>query len=73
MKTYKFLAAGAKGPITGFQWPVPQLEAPGDWVEADGPLEAGGRGAHVCRPAGLAHWIHDELWEVEIDGGGIVG
>jgi len=73
VKTYKFLAAGAKGPITGFQWPLPQLEAAGEWVEAGGPLEACGRGAHVCRPRELAFWIHDELWEVEVDGAQIEG
>ena len=73
MKTYKFLAVGAKGPITGFQWPLPQLEAAGEWVEADGPLESCGRGAHVCRPHELAFWIHDELWEVEADGAQLAG
>jgi hypothetical protein len=73
VKTYKFLATGAKGPITGFQWPLPQLEAAGAWVEAGGPLESCGRGAHLCRPNELAFWIHDELWEVETDGERIEG
>ena len=68
VKAYKFLAAGAKAPITGFQWPVPQLEAPGAWVEAAGPLEPCARGAHVCRANELAFWLHDELWELEIEG-----
>ena len=73
MRTYKFLAKDAKAPITGFQWPVPQLEAPGAWVEADGPLEPCARGVHVCRPGDLAYWIHAELWELEIEGARIEG
>src|SRR5262249_47582556 len=27
-----------------------------------------GHGVHVCRPTELAHWLHDELWEVETSG-----
>ncbi len=73
MKTYKFLAAGGRGPVSGFQWPLPQLEAAGAWVSAGGPLEPCVRGAHVCRPNELAFWIHDELWEAEIDGATIEG
>jgi len=68
MRTYKFLAAGATGPLTGFRWPAPRPEAPGAWVQAEGPLRLCANGTHVCRAGELAHWIHDELWETEIDG-----
>jgi hypothetical protein len=62
MRTWKFLAKGAIGPISRFHWPT------GEWVEAEGPLGLCDSGAHVCRPEDLAHWLSDELWEVEVDG-----
>lgn len=65
---YKFLARGALGPLSGFAWPAPSGDAPGAWVEAEGPLALCARGAHVCRPADLAHWLHDELWEIDAAG-----
>jgi hypothetical protein len=68
MTTYKFLAKGALGPISGFAWPVPRGGEPGAWVEVEGPLVQCARGVHVCRTLDLAHWIHDELWEVEAAG-----
>lgn len=68
MTTYKFLASGAVGPLSGFAWPVPSSGAPGAWVESVGPLALCARGVHVCRASDLAHWINDELWEVETDG-----
>lgn len=55
MIAYKFLAAGARGPFTGVAWP-----AIGEWLVATGP------GIHACRADQLAHWLHDELWEVEL-------
>ncbi|HTB78997.1 MAG TPA: hypothetical protein VK762_37395 [Polyangiaceae bacterium] len=68
MMTHKFLAKGALGPLSGFAWPVPQGGLGGAWVEVTGPLEPCARGVHVCRPVDLAHWIDDELWEIEADG-----
>ncbi|HSR98935.1 MAG TPA: hypothetical protein VLM79_17885 [Kofleriaceae bacterium] len=73
MTAYKFLATGALGPLSGFAWPVPIGEAPGPWVEADGPLAVGARGTHVCRPTDLAHWLHNELWEIEVAGDTLEG
>jgi hypothetical protein len=70
---HKFLATGALGPLSGFAWPVPAGGAPGAWVEVDGPLELCARGVHVCRTFDLAHWIHDELWEVEAAGDQVDG
>jgi hypothetical protein len=73
MMTHKFLAKGAIGPLSGFAWPVPGSGAPGAWVETVGPLALCARGVHVCRTRDLAHWIHDELWEVEAEGDQIEG
>lgn len=67
-KAYKFLAKDAVGPFSGFAWPLPAGDARGAWVEVEGPLELCTRGVHVCRPSDLAHWLHEELWELEIDG-----
>jgi hypothetical protein len=65
VRTYKFLAAGAVGPFSGFAWPAPRNGGPGAWVAADGPVALCGRGLHLCRPIDLAHWLCDELWEAE--------
>jgi hypothetical protein len=73
MRTHKFLAKGAVGSLSGFAWPVPGHGTPGAWVEAAGPLAVCARGVHVCRPFELAHWLHDELWEVEAEGDPIDG
>ena len=62
MIAYKFLASGAIGPLSRVAWP-----APGEWLET-GDVVVGKQGTHVCRPEQLAHWIHDELWRIEIDG-----
>jgi hypothetical protein len=56
-RTFKFLAAGARGPISGFAWPVPASSA--NWIEVAGAL--------------LPYWLHDELWETEIDGEQVAG
>jgi hypothetical protein len=65
---YKFLAKGALGPLSGFTWPTPSDGHPGAWVEEESPLELCARGLHVCRTIDLAHWLHEELWELEVDG-----
>jgi hypothetical protein len=67
MTAYKFLAAGAVGPFSRFAWPVPD-GAPAQWVDVEGRLAPCERGVHVCRGAELAHWLHDELWELEVAG-----
>jgi hypothetical protein len=68
MMTYKFLATGGIGPLSGFAWPLPSGAAPGAWVDAEGQLAVCARGVHVCRPFELAHWLSDELWQTEIAG-----
>lgn len=68
MIAYKFLAAGGLGPLTGFVWPPA-----GVWADAGGSLSPCARGLHVCRPRDLAHWLSDELWQVEADGAELPG
>jgi hypothetical protein len=71
---YKFLTRDGTGPFSGRAWPPPTGGEPGAWMQADAvALELCGRGAHVCRPADLAYWLHDDLWEVEVDGDQITG
>jgi hypothetical protein len=66
---YKFLTRDATGPLSGVAWPLPQGGAPGAWIDVGpGTLELCVRGAHVCRPADLAYWLNDELWQVEVGG-----
>jgi hypothetical protein len=65
---YKFLAPGAIGPISRFAWPQPDGSGAGAWIEVDGQLDPCRRGIHVCAPDQLAHWLHEELWRIEIDG-----
>jgi hypothetical protein len=68
MKAHKFLAHGGVGPFSGRAWP-----AVGEWIETIGELAPCVRGVHVCRAEDLAHWIHDELWELETDGDHVEG
>ena len=67
-KAYKFLTKSGTGPLSNFKWPRPEADAPGAWVEAEGPLELCQNGVHVCRPLDLSYWLHDELWETEVEG-----
>jgi hypothetical protein len=73
MMAYKFLAKGAVGPFSGFVWQLPAGDGPASWVEVEGTLGLCTRGVHVCRTVDLAHWLHDELWELETDGDQIEG
>jgi hypothetical protein len=61
VNAYKFLAAGAVAPFTGYQW------RPGEWVEA-ATADPCRQGVHACRTRDLPIWLDDELWEVELDG-----
>ncbi len=65
MIAYKFLASGAVGPFTGFQWPTAGAPGPGRWVDAvDGRAE---HGIHACVASDLAFWLHDELWVADLE------
>lgn len=65
---FKFLARGAFGPVSEYRWPQPDGGTPGAWVEAASGIEVCRSGVHVCGADELAHWLHDELWIVELDG-----
>ena len=63
MIAYKFLREGSVGRFSEARWPTP-----GEWLEADGPLETCVNGIHACTAETLAYWFDDELWQVELDG-----
>lgn len=67
-RAYKFLADGAIGRFSDFEWPRPAGTEPGSWVEATDELEDCRHGVHACHPNQLLEWIDDELWEIELDG-----
>jgi hypothetical protein len=60
---YKFLAAGAVGPFSGFGWPTT-----GEWVEAADELDVCRNGIHACTVDELSEWVGDELWTIELGG-----
>jgi hypothetical protein len=65
---YKFLQDGAVGPFSGFSWPEPAANEPGEWVSVVEPVAPCGPGIHACRTRDLPYWLNDELWEVELGG-----
>jgi hypothetical protein len=65
---FKFLARGAVGPVSGFAWPQPKIGRPGSWIECAHPMRPCSSGIHACTAPELAHWLHEELWIVELDG-----
>jgi hypothetical protein len=73
MIAYKFLKSGAKGLVSGFRWPTPDVGSPGEWVHATSPIRECEAGIHVCRAMDLPYWMCDELWAIEIDGDVVEG
>jgi hypothetical protein len=63
---FKFLARRAVGPLSGHRWEMPDGARAGGWLEVEGPLVPCRTGVHACRASELAHWLHDELWLVEL-------
>ncbi len=68
MIALKFLEQGAIGRFSGFSWPQPSDDHPGDWVESADDIKQCFRGIHALRSTGLLDWLDDELWEIELDG-----
>ncbi len=60
---YKALRAGRIGPYSNYQWPPP-----GEWVEVKGDLVPCRNGIHYCTEAQIIHWLHDEIWTIEVSG-----
>ena len=68
MTAWKFLAAGAVSPFTGFRWPLEaETGIPADeWVDAPAAAPED-RWIHACRIADLPWWLGPaELWEVQL-------
>ena len=70
---YKFLTADNRGPYSNFEWSVPSGDKPGKWLHTKGPLELCVNGIHVCEFQNLLVWADAQLFEVEVNGEGIVG
>jgi hypothetical protein len=67
VRAYKVLREG-RSEFTGWRWPLPSGEQPGEWVRATGPLELCVRGIHACTADQLPQWLGSEIWEVELGG-----
>ena len=68
MIAYKFLCAGGVGPFSGYKWPLPRDGGAGPWVASTPDPVLCHRAVHACRVSDLPWWLHDELWEAELDG-----
>jgi hypothetical protein len=53
----KFLTADGRGPYSGFVWPLPTDDGPGEWVAVDGDLVACERGLHATTPDHALEWL----------------
>jgi hypothetical protein len=67
MLAYKVLHDG-RSAFTGWEWPVPDGDSPGEWIEINGPIALCENGVHACTARQLPPWIGNELWAVELDG-----
>jgi hypothetical protein len=61
MRAYKFLDERGRSPFVGAEW------VPGRWVESP-VVTVCDSGVHACRLDDLSYWLHDALWEIELDG-----
>ena len=68
MSHYKFTRRGGLALFSDFAWPLPAAGRAGAWVEVSGPLQPCRHGLHVCRREDLPYWLHDQLWQVEVEG-----
>ena len=66
MIAYKFLRADGTTVFTGFRWPLPSGDRPGDWVDAE--IDPCRSGIHACRAGDLPLWVGRTLYEVELEG-----
>jgi hypothetical protein len=67
MRAYKVLRDG-RSEFTGWRWPLPEAERPGEWVRTDGPIVLCVNGIHAASPEQLPHWLGTEIWEIELGG-----
>lgn len=67
MRAYKVLNKG-RSEFTGWHWPLPSRDRPGEWVTAQGELALCHNGIHASTVQQLPHWLGMELWEIELAG-----
>jgi hypothetical protein len=67
VRAYKFLDADGCALFSGVRWPLPDGDAPGEWVEA-GSVRPCRVGVHAVRPDHVAYWLSWTMWEIELDG-----
>lgn len=67
MRAYKVLRDG-RSEFTGWQWPLPSPEQPGEWVHASGPIALCVNGIHAATAEQLPHWLGTDIWEIELGG-----
>jgi hypothetical protein len=67
MRAYKVLREG-RSEFTGWRWPLPDAERPGEWVRTDGPIGLCVNGIHAASPEQLPQWLGTEIWEIELGG-----
>ena len=66
MIAYKFLRSDGSSAFTGFRWPLPGGDGPGEWVDAA--VDPCRSGIHACRPGDLPLWVGRTLYEIELEG-----
>jgi hypothetical protein len=67
VRAYKVLKEG-RSEFTGFRWPLPQADRPGEWLSTSGELGLCVNGIHASSADQLPQWLGDEIWEAELDG-----
>jgi hypothetical protein len=67
VRAYKTLSDG-RSAFTGWQWPLPVGDRPGEWVCAPGSLELCRNGIHASSIDQLPQWLGNEIWEAELEG-----
>ncbi|HEY5955745.1 MAG TPA: hypothetical protein VIV60_04295 [Polyangiaceae bacterium] len=66
MFAFRFLAEGARSVASRVVWSAPKQDGPGDWMGAN--LEGTRLGIVAYHIEHLPHWLHDELYRVELRG-----
>jgi hypothetical protein len=69
VRAYKVLVDG-RSAFSGWHWPQPEGDEPGEWVHASAsePLGLCVNGVHACTIEQLAQWLGEEVWTIELGG-----
>jgi hypothetical protein len=65
---YKALKEGGISPYQKWKWPLPMEDAPGEWVEVDGPPALCRNGLHGYLKRDAAHREAEFVFEMEVAG-----